>query len=367
MAFSSKTTAPLGFGMMRLPMDGERVDLETTARMVDLFLSRGFTYFDTAYFYLDEQSEPAVRDTLVRRHARESFTLATKMPVYAVERREDLPRFFDTQLSRTEAGYFDYYLLHAVNGGNYDEKVAPLSMFDFLRERRDEGKIRHLGFSFHDTPETLARILDDPAMREVEFVQLQINYLDWNSPGVRARECYETARDRGKNVVIMEPVRGGSLATLPQALRGSLPGSRSPAGEALAFAASLEGVIAVLSGMSNLSQMEENTALLSSLSPLPASEREALLALAESIRAIPTIPCTRCKYCLPVCPQKIPIPRVISAVNDHRVYGKNAYERTVGGGPRASDCLSCGACARACPQKIDIPAAMREAREIWEK
>ena len=366
MTTPEKKAAPLGFGLMRLPMKGSEVDIETTAKMTDLFLKRGFTYFDTAYFYLDERSEKTVKSVLTSRHSRSAYTLATKMPIYAVNSHEDLDRFFANQLERTGAGYFDYYLLHAVNGGTYEDKVKKYGIWDFIKKKKREGLVRHIGFSFHDTPEVLEKILSDPLMEGVEFVQLQINYLDWDSPKVRARECYETARRHGKKVVVMEPVRGGSLAVLPPEIRAALPGDSSPAAEALSFAASLEGVIAVLSGMSNEAQMEENTALFSSLSPMPESERQALLALGEKIRAIPTIPCTRCKYCLEVCPKKLPIPRIIQAVNDYRTYHLNHYRDAVRDGVKASDCIACGLCAKNCPQKIEIPAAMKEAAKDFE-
>lgn len=354
----------LGFGLMRLPMNNDKVDVETCKQMTDRFLQGGFTYFDTAYFYLDEQSEGAAKEMVVDRYPREKFTLATKMPIYAIGKEEDTAAFFENQLRRTGAGYFDYYLLHAVNGGTYDDKVKRFGVWDFLRQKKEEGFIRHIGFSFHDSPETLDRILRE--LPEVEFVQLQINYLDWNSPRVRARECYEIARSYGKEIVIMEPIRGGALAALSPEIRAKMPGGRSPAAEALRFAASLPGVIAVLSGMGSIEQMEQNIATLGDFEGLEEGEQETLLAIAEEIRAIPTVPCTRCKYCAEVCPGKLPIHRIIGALNEYRVYRLNHYAGAVGDGAKASDCLGCGACEGNCPQKLPIRELLREAAEVFE-
>lgn len=361
-----KENLKLGFGLMRLPMNGEEVDIAQCKEMTDRFLKAGFTYFDTAYFYLNEKSEPAAREMVVSRYPRDSFTLATKMPIYAVGSEEDVDRFFATQLERTGVGYFDYYLLHAVNNGTYEDKVKRFGIWPKLLQKKEQGLIRHLGFSFHDSPEVLEKILTE--LPESEFVQLQINYLDWNSENVRSRKCYEIARAHGKEIVIMEPIRGGALAALSPEIRAKMPGGREPAAEALRFAASLDGVIAVLSGMSLLEQAEQNIVTLGEgFTPIDESEKEALLSIAEEIRAIPRIPCTRCKYCTEVCPQKLPIHKIIGAVNEYRVYHQNHYRWVVGDGPKASDCLGCGACESNCPQKLPIREAMKEAEETFEK
>ncbi len=357
----------LGFGLMRLPQvepqaEGEKaaIDIEQTKQMVDLFLEAGFTYFDTAWAY--EGSEDAIRQALVERHPRESYQLATKNAVWInCASREEAEARFDESLARTGAGYFDFYLLHNLGEGrthffdDYDQ-------WNFVQRKKAEGLIRHVGFSFHSTPEELDELLN--AHPEVEFVQLQINYADWDYPAVQSRRCYGVARAHGKPVVIMEPVKGGMLANPPEQVRGVLekavPG-RSPAAWAIRFAADLEGVVTVLSGMSNLDQMRDNIAAMQDFAGLSADERSALDEAQRELAAIPLIPCTTCNYCAKVCPRDIGISGTFTGMNYLTLYGDKAaalhQEGWLVGGhghKRANECIGCGACERACPQHIAI-------------
>lgn len=361
----------LGFGLMRLPMEGDRIDLAQVNQMVDLFMERGFTYFDTAYVYHDGHSEEVAKTALVERYPRESFQLATKMPIWSVNKEGDVQRIFDEQLSRSGAGYFDFYLLHALSQDKLS-KLDQYRVWEFAQEQKRKGLIRHVGFSFHDTPEVLDEILC--AHPEAEFVQLQINYIDWESAGVQSRRCYEVARRHGKPVIIMEPVKGGSLARMrpeiEDVFRRANP-EASVASWAVRYAASLPGVITVLSGMSNLQQMRDNTSFMERFQPLTGDEQAVIREVVEKLNAIPTVPCTACRYCVPGCPQGIPIPEIFSVLNHTRVYGnlaegKRRYEEETRAGSRASACIACGQCEGICPQHIPIIDALREAAETLE-
>ncbi len=368
----------LGFGLMRLPTLGPTspsaaIDIEQVTAMTDRFMARGFTYFDTAYVYGNGNSEMAARDALVRRYPRDSFQLADKMPMGLAKTQADLRPLFETSLARTEAGYFDFYLLHALDQEKYKHSET-IGAWDFLRQVKAEGLIRHAGFSFHDTPEVLEEILT--ARPEVEFVQLQINYADWENEDSRAqsRRCYEVARRLGKPIVIMEPIKGGFLADMNQEVMGLFKAVRpddSAAAWALRYAASLDGLITVLSGMSNLEQMEDNLETMSSFVPFTDGDRLVIDQVMDILRNIPVIPCTDCRYCLDGCPQQINIPGVFRLVNDYKVYGnltgsRNAYNWVTGGGGKASDCIECGACEQACPQHLEIIDLLKEAAAILE-
>ncbi len=356
----------LGFGAMRLPERDGEIDLPRFCGMVDSFLAAGGRYFDTAYPYHDGKSERALKDALVSRYPREGFLLADKMPLWLLNEPSDLEKTFQTQLERTGAGYFDFYLLHAISEKRM-ETVDQTGAFDYLCRLRERGLIRRLGFSFHDTAEVLDKVLTDHP--ETEFVQLQLNYFDWENDKVQSRLCYETAVRHGKPVVVMEPVRGGSLALLPDALRAPLLTSapeRSVASWALRFAASMENVMVVLSGMSDIEQMRDNLSTFSPLAPLSAEENTLLLQTGEALRAIQTVPCTGCGYCKEVCPMEINIPGALSALNALTRFAnlekaKGAYRNATAKGGKAGDCIACGACADRCPQSIDIPAHMAEA------
>ncbi|MBQ8302407.1 MAG: aldo/keto reductase [Clostridia bacterium] len=350
----------LGFGLMRLPKNDEKIDIAETSKMVDAFINAGFTYFDTAYVY--GGSEEATKKALVERHPRESYQLASKMAAWAgCESREDAIKQFHTSLERTGAGYFDFYLLHNL-GGDRTKVFEEWDLWNWALDRKAEGLIRHLGFSAHCTPEELDDILT--AHPEAEFVQLQINYADWDYPTVQSRRCYEVARKHNKPVIVMEPVKGGMLADPPPAVRDLLlnaePGM-SPASWAIRFAASLDGVLTVLSGMSNMEQMNDNLSFMSEFSGLNPRQKEILDEAQAKIAELSIIPCTSCKYCLKVCPMQIGIPGSLGAMNHYTLYGdlegaKKRIEWSVTEKElkTADQCIFCGRCEKACPQHIKI-------------
>lgn len=360
MSYLGEEIRKLGFGLMRLPQKDGAIDVEQVKEMVDLFLQAGFTYFDTAWAYAG--SEDAIRQALVERYPRESYQLATKNAAWInCKTKEEAYAQFDTSLTQTRAGYFDFYLLHNLGEGRtryFDE----FDMWSWVQEKKKAGLIRHVGFSFHSTPEELEAILS--AHPEAEFVQLQINYADWENPAVQSRACYETARKHGKPVVIMEPVKGGMLATPPesvvQILKAAEP-ERSVASWAVRFAADLEGVITVLSGMSNVEQMKDNLSYMKEFAGLTEAQKKTLHEAQEELKKIPLIPCTSCNYCAKVCPQGIGISGSFTAMNYLTLYrdsnaAKHQEEWLVGGHGRkhADECVQCGKCEEVCPQHIDI-------------
>lgn len=368
----------LGFGMMRLPLQDPKessgIDLQQLCPMVDAFLERGYTYFDTAYMYHGGQSEFAARDALVKRHPRESFTLADKMPISYLKDEtttEKQTAIFHEQLEKCGVEYFDYYLLHCVTAGNY-ETTLRMDTWGYLQKMKAEGRIRHLGFSFHDKADVLDKVLTEHP--EVEFVQLQINYLDWEDERVQSRKCYETARRHGKQVVIMEPVKGGKLAVLPEeaaALLGAAHPDWSPASWAIRFAAGLEGVMVVLSGMSNQAQLDDNTAFMQDPAPLTGEERGLLEKAAGIISAVPAISCTACRYCTDKCPQSINIPEYFALYNADQTALRQGLQpardryQAVGGG-KASDCVACRQCEQACPQHLPVTDWLDRVKKLYE-
>ncbi|MCF6412336.1 aldo/keto reductase [Collinsella tanakaei] len=351
----------LGFGLMRLPKQGEDIDIEQTKQMVDMFLDAGFTYFDTAWAY--KGSEDAIRQALVERYPRERYRLATKCAAWIdCKTRDDAIAQFETSLERTGAGYFDFYLLHNL-GEHRTALFDEFGLWDWILEQKAAGRIKHAGFSFHSTPEELDALLT--AHPEMEFVQLQINYADWENPSVQSRGCYEVARAHNMPIVIMEPVKGGMLADPPESVARVLHDAEpesSAASWAVRFAASLPGVITVLSGMSSVEQMADNLSYMKGFTGLSDAERAALdKARAELVR-IPLIPCTTCNYCAKVCPMGVGISGTFMAMNMLTLYGdlKKAQDEEawlVGkhGHKRATSCIACGACEQACPQHIKIP------------
>ena len=365
------STPKLGFGLMRLPKlaDGA-IDIEQTKEMVDLFLDAGLTYFDTAFVYDGGQSEIAAGKALVARHPRESFTLATKLNVRVSADQSSAEQQLLTSLERTGAGYFDYYLLHAISNGNlpkYDE----YRIWDYAARMKEKGLVKHWGFSFHDSPELLDRLLTNHP--DAEFVQLQINYADWESDSVASRRNLEVARAHGKPVVVMEPVRGGALANPPQRVRDILAAAdpaASPASWAIRFVASQPGIMTVLSGMSNLDQMKDNISYMRNFRPFSAEESAVMENARRALLDVPSIPCTGCSYCTEGCPMQIHIPDIFSARNRDIIFGqtefaKRRYQQITADSSGADQCIQCGQCEAACPQKLPIIDLLRQAAEAF--
>lgn len=369
----TKGTPRLGFGLMRLPREegGKAIDVAQVSEMVDLFLDAGFTYFDTAYVY--DGSEEAARKALVERHDRDSFTIATKLNAWLGKPDEETARKqLEVSLKRLGTDYADYYLLHSLQTENRDT-YDRYGLWDFVRKAKEEGKIREWGFSFHGTPDLLEELLT--AHPDASFVQLQINYADWDSLTVASRECYEIAVKHGKPIVVMEPVKGGILATPParvdELLKGLDPGA-SASSFAIRFAASLPGIRTVLSGMSNVEQMKDNISYMKDFRPLDEAEKEAIGKAQRIIAETDTIPCTACAYCVEGCPVNISIPMVIRAVNELRIYenmeqAKWRYKMALNRGGKASECVACGQCEGACPQQLQIISHMQEAAGLFDK
>ena len=361
----------LGFGLMRLPKKGDAIDVEQVKVMVDKFMDAGFRYFDTAYGYNDGDSERAAKAALIDRYPRDSFYFATKLPAWTAKSLEDAQQMFYTSLERTGAGYFDFYLLHNLGPGR-TEIFDKYGIWDFLAERKKEGLIRHLGFSMHDTAEALDAVLT--AHPEMEFVQLQINYSDWENEKVQSRACYEVARKHGKPVIIMEPVKGGSLSTLPPEATvkmRELDPNASDASWAVRFAASLEGLVTVLSGMSTVEQVENNTSFMKEFKPLNEEERAAIDVAVKYLNSVPTVPCTGCSYCTKGCPQSINIPGVFGCYNTYKVYQNlgavvHSYGFATRGGGKAADCIGCGQCESVCPQGIAIIDELKNASAVLD-
>ena len=359
----------LGFGMMRLPRlkkQGPEIDLAETERMFRRALEAGVNYFDTAYFYHNGLSEKCVASVLGK-FPRDSFYLADKMPVRALRKEEDVERIWKEQLAKCQVDYFDFYLLHNLNRDRWED-VKKFKVWEFLRERQKEGKIRKLGFSFHDEPEVLKTIA---SAHDWDFAQIQLNYLDWTL--YRSKEQYEILTSRGIPVIVMEPLRGGALATLnPEAnaiFKKAAPDA-SVASWAFRYVGSLDNVICILSGMNKMEHLEENIATFTDFKPLSAAERETVEAALAAYRKSAAIPCTACRYCMP-CPAGVEIPRIFGLYNHASTTGNFRQFQMIydkfDADSKASACVNCGACVKKCPQKINVPAELRKIATRFEK
>ena len=359
----------LGFGVMRLPLKNGEFDREAVNNLVDAFLARGFTYFDTAYVY--EGSEVSLREALVGRYPRGAYQVATKLQVLGVPTAAEQQDRLDESLRRLGLDYVDFYLLHGL-GGAITAKAEALDAWSFMNHVKASGKAKHIGFSFHGTPEELEELLANHP--EMEFVQLQLNYIDWDNPKVRSREMYEIARKYNKPITIMEPAKGGLLAegeSDSAALLKSHKPESSAASWAFRFAGELEGLITVLSGMGTVEQVEDNANTFTDFEPLSAGERKVLAKAVEMINSVPTIPCTSCRYCVPNCPKNIVIPGIINVYNSfltHRAKASAGYAytmmRDVSTDP--AECIKCRKCEEHCPQHIDISDILAKAVEEFD-
>ncbi len=373
------TDKKLGFGLMRLPLtnpdDGGSIDMDLTNQMVDTFLERGFTYFDTAWMYCNFRSENVVKQALVDRHPRDSFTITTKLHAGFIKTKEDREKFFKEQMRKTGVSYFDYYMIHDI-GKNYYKVYNELDCFTWIKEKKEAGLARHIGFSFHDDAAFLDQVLTEHP--EMEFVQLQVNYLDWENVSIQSGKCCEVAAKHGKPVIVMEPVKGGTLAKLPPAVEKSYKDyapDRSIPSWAIRFAASQPGVSLVLSGMSNMEQVLDNTGFMADFKPLNEEEMILIRQAVQTINEGIAIPCTGCSYCTDGCPKNIPIPRYFSLYNADKQESPEKkwtsqgsyYERLTESFGKASDCVGCGQCERACPQHLTIRKYLKDVAEHFEE
>lgn len=373
------STKKLGFGLMRLPLtnpdEASSIDVEQVKDMVDAFIENGFTYFDTAWMYCGFQSECAAKEALVDRYPRDSYTLADKLHAGYIKTREDRDKIFNEQLRKTGVEYFDYYLLHDIGVDHY-KIYQELDCFTWLKEKKEQGLVRHIGFSFHDSAKMLDQVLTEHP--EVEFVQLQLNYLDWDSEGVQSRKCYETAVKHGKPVIVMEPVKGGTLAKVPERAERMFkeyhPDMSAPSW-AIRFAASNEHVMMVLSGMSNMEQLQDNMSYMADFQPLNEEEQEIIRKAVEIINSGIEIPCTGCSYCTEGCPQNIAIPKYFSLYNadlqecEEKGWKPQGeyYDRLTKTFGKASDCVECGQCESVCPQHLPVIRHLKEVAARFEK
>ena len=368
-------TTFFGFGCMRLPMNGSEVDIEQFKDMADYFIENGFNYFDTAHGYIDGKSEKAIKVAVSDRYSRDKFLLTDKLTEPYFKTEEDIRPFFQSQLDACGVEYFDFYLMHAQNAGNF-EHFKKCRAYETAFELKKEGKIRHVGLSFHDSAEVLDKILT--TYPEVEIVQIQFNYMDYEDPGVQSRKCLEVCRKHGKPVIVMEPVKGGKLVNLPekaQKVFDDMGTGLSNASYAIRYAASQEGIRIVLSGMSDFAQMKDNVSFMKDFKPIDERELEAINKVTEIFKAIDTIPCTSCQYCVEQnhCPMNIRIPQIFSCVNNIKMYNdmgqKGFYKNVIAAGSngKASDCIDCGGCEAACPQHLEIRALLKEAASVLEE
>lgn len=368
MVFSPEIKKNFGFGCMRIKNEDNVVDLDEFSKMVDLFMESGFNYFDTAHGYLNGNSETAVRECLAKRYDRSRFVLTDKLSDGFFEKEEDIKPLFSAQLEACGVEYFDFYLFHAVNGRNY-EKYKATNAFGVAQELKKDGKIKHVGMSFHDNARVLDKILSEQPT--IEVVQLQFNYLDYDSPVVESRECYEVCKKHGKPVIVMEPVRGGKLVRLPDEAKevfDALGGTY--AGYAIRYCASFDNVFMVLSGMETVDMVAENVNVMKDFQPLSAEENEAVDKVRAILKKQNEIPCTACRYCTDGCPAEIPIPDIIACYNSKTAHqnwdGKWFYNDRTDGKGKASDCIQCGQCEYICPQHLNIREVLENAAQVFD-
>lgn len=367
-----KIKKKLGFGCMRLPMKDGQVDIEQTNKMVDYFIENGFNYFDTAHGYIDGKSELAIKECLTSRYPRDSYVLTDKLTDFYFKKNEDIRPFFESQLKACGVDYFDIYLMHAQGAVNY-EHFKSCKAYETALEFKKEGKIRHFGISFHDSPQFLEQILID--YPQIEVVQIQFNYADYDDPAVQGKKCYDICRKYNKPIIVMEPVKGGNLVNLPEEAKQVLENLNggSPASYAIRFAAGFDGMLSVLSGMSDLSQMQDNVSYMKDFKPLDERELKAIGEVQEIFRKKNLIPCTSCRYCIAGCPKNISIPDLFAIMNTKQLYHDwNAdyyYEcvHTGNGKGKASDCIKCGKCEKACPQHLHIRDLLCDVAKEFEK
>ena len=369
--FFSKIQKNFGFGCMRLPMKNGEVDHEELTKMVDTFMERGFNYFDTAHGYMGGKSEIALRECLTSRYPREAYVLTDKLSTHHFNRQEDIRPLFESQLAACGVEYFDFYLMHAQDR-NIFEKFKKCRAYETALEFLAEGKIKHFGISFHDRAEVLEQILTE--YPQIEVVQIQFNYVDYEDEAVESRKVYEVCEKHGKPVIVMEPVKGGSLVNLPpdaQKILDDLHGG-SNASYAIRFAASFPNIMVVLSGMGNMEMMQENTGFMKDFKPLSETERTALQEVVKVFKAQNLIPCTSCRYCMEECPKGIHIPDLFSLLNAKRTFqnwNTDYYYNNIhtDKGTRASDCLKCGKCERICPQHLPIRELLVSVSEEFDR
>lgn len=360
-----------GFGCMRLPMVNGEVDYTETRKMVDTFLEAGFNYFDTAHGYLGGRSEIALRECLTSRHPRESYVLTNKLSSHFISKAEDIRPLFRQQLEACGVDYFDFYLMHAQDKNSF-QKYKEIRAYEISLELLAEGKIRHFGISFHDKAAVLDQILTE--YPQVEVVQIQLNYVDFEDASVESRRCLEVCRRHGKPAIIMEPVKGGSLVNLPEEAQKVFDelGGGSNASYAIRFAASQEGVMMVLSGMGDMAMMNDNISYMKDFKPLDERESAAVARVCEIFRSLGAIPCTACRYCTEVCPQGIAIPDLFACLNAKKIFNNwntgyyydNIHTKN---GGKAKDCVACGACEGICPQHLEIRELLKQVSAEFDK
>ena len=362
----------LGFGCMRLPMNGKKVDYDEFNKMIDYYMDNGFNYFDTAHGYIDGLSEKAIGDCLSKRYPRESFVLTDKLTANYFRKEEDIVPFFNEQLKTCGVDYFDYYLMHAQDRSNY-KQFMDCNAYKVVSKLKEEGKIKHLGISFHDTADILEMILSEHP--EIEIVQIQLNYVDYESAGVQSKKCYDVCRKYNKPVLVMEPVKGGGLVRLPDSAKEVFDSinkdkNLSYASYAIRFAASLDGVYKVLSGMSDLEQMKDNISYMKDFTPLNDEEYEAIDKVKNILKSLGGIECTACRYCTAGCPKKISIPDLFACYNAKKQFNDwncgmyyGIHTRDNG---KASDCIKCGMCESVCPQHLPIRDLLEEVAKTFE-